>query len=112
MKFSTIFLVLLLAGCSNLGDKEKKLAQCEINATSLPGKNFRRDFVSGSPQSADLDLEAYNAFLLTCMEEKGFKYVSLVGYDGNINGICWAKNSSGMLPPWLPTANGAACFSQ
>lgn len=106
-----LFVVLPPAGCSSISGTEKNYAQCTLDASSPIGAKFQHDFVAGSTRSAELDDEAYTAFLVTCMKAKGYKYADVWGSDGKMNVACWAENKDNPLIP-LPFISGPKCFSR
>ena len=87
------------------------MAQCRLDANSPVGTKFQRDYAADRSRPVGKEDAAYGAFLITCMEAKGYKYASPWGSDGKVNEACWIKNDKGM-PQSAPWMGGAACFQR
>ena len=105
------FAIMAVAGCSSLSGQEQSLAQCKLDANGQSGTKFQRDYVGNNSRSEPKGDQAYNAFLISCMEAKGYKFAAPFDDAGVLNKKCWLRDTNGGLQS-MPWAGGPLCFSR
>lgn len=110
MKLMAVFAVIVVAGCTSVSGQEQSLAQCRLEANGHSGAKFQRDYPVDNSRSESREDQAYSAFLITCMEAKGYKFASTFDESGALNEKCWIKDENS-APQALPWQGGPACFS-
>lgn len=95
MRFVAFAFAVMLAGCSGEGGKEQSLAQCRLDANGSAGVRFMRDYAALGLTPEEKETESYNAFIVLCMESKGYKFSPRYDQHGTLSALCWSKNGSG-----------------
>ena len=111
MRFLTFFAGVTLAGCSGVSGQEQGLAQCKLDAHGSSGAKFQKDYVGNNSRSEPGEDQAYSAFLITCMEAKGYKFAAPFDDAGALDEKCWIRDAKGGLQS-MPWAGGPSCFSR
>lgn len=111
MRLLAVLAAVAMAGCSGVSGKEQSLAQCRLDADGSSGTKFQRDYVGNNSRSEPREDQAYSAFLITCMEAKGYKFAAPFDGAGALNKKCWIRNANGSLQS-MPWAGGPSCFSR
>ncbi|UNK78334.1 hypothetical protein MNQ96_12170 [Sphingopyxis granuli] len=109
MRFRAVCFAVLVAGCSGVSGQEQSLAQCRLDADGASGTKFQRDYVGSNSRSAQREDQAYSAFLITCMEAKGYEFAAPFNDAGALNEKCWIRDGNGGLQS-MPWAGGPSCF--
>lgn len=84
-----------LSACSQQPGVSENMAQCQLDALSGEGMEFRRNYLEGAdPQPDDV---SFREFMLLCMEAKGheFQHPNLEEPDKE---NCWLSNDGEQLP--------------
>lgn len=110
MRLVAVFPIMTVAGCFGVSGQEQSLAQCRLEANEPNGTKFQRDFVGSPPLESTKD-QAYSAFLITCMEAKGYKFAEPFDDAGALNKRCWFRAANGNIES-MPWAGGPRCFSR
>jgi hypothetical protein len=111
MRLLVICAAVAVAGCSGVSGQEQSLAQCRLDANGSSGTKFQRDYVGNNSRSEPKEDQAYSAFLITCMEAKGYKFAAPFDDTGVLNEKCWIRDANGGLQS-MPGPGGPSCFSR
>lgn len=94
------------SACSQQPGVGENMAQCQLDALSGDGMEFRRNYLRGAePQTDDI---SFREFMLLCMEAKGheFQPPNLADPDKE---NCWLSNDEKQLPD--ASVYNAKCYS-
>jgi len=111
MRALVILAAAAVAGCSGMTGQEQSLAECKLENHEARGVNFQKNYVGDNLRSEPKEDQAYNAFLISCMEAKGYTFAAPLDDAGNLNENCWLRDASGGLQS-MPWAGGPSCFSR
>jgi len=111
MRLWAIWAAAAVAGCSGANGQEQSLAQCRIDTNGTSGTEFRKQYVANNFRPESKEDQAYSAFLITCMEAKGYKFAAPFDAAGKLNEKCWIKGADGEIQS-MPWAGGPTCFNR
>lgn len=106
MRFLLLATIVALAGCT--ASKEKKLAQCQMDALGSKGVTFRKNYAEGKFVPSGKD-GSYREFMVTCMEAKGYEFAAPFDEKGE-NKACWIDDKQGVLPDAY--VDEASCYAR